>query len=832
MKAAALLLALLVLAISAEPLPKSPDPRIQIELVAEAPNIVTPTGLGVDSKGRVLVIESHTHFRPKDYQGPERDRVLMFIPQKNGKAKRSIFYEGLNMGMDTCVGADDWVYLAERSRILRAKDTTGDGKADLVEDVVSMETTGTYPHNGLSGLCFDLKGNLVFGLGENLGHAYTMTGRDGRKIEGAQGIGGGVFRCSAEGNQLKQIARGFWNPFGVCVDSWGRIFAVDNDPGHSPPCRLLHVVQDGDYGYRYKHGRTGIHPFIAWNGELLGTLPMVHGTGEGPCEVIHFNSPTFPKEYRGRLLVTSWGDHRVESYILKPNGASVTATMEPLVQGGDSFRPVGLAMAPDGSLYVSDWGSSSYSLNHKGRLWRIRPTRDFKAPALKEPDYLKPSQKQFSALTAGHLPEGKTFAEIALNNSDPFIRHAALSNFPEKPISRALHAHVSRYSESRNIKPGSLTLMELIKKEPDILFEFLRWTAEDGVQTNRPSIVNILKSGQIDYRNFRAALACLDSLDGRNNPDRFNEKYALPLLQNETTPAPLRANILRYFPDNHSAIDDQKLAEWITSQNPQLQREAIWKSRTHLTEATQQSLSKLALNAKAPLPLRLEAIAAIGNTKSPDTGTLIKILQLKNTNLQSEALRSLVGAHHQIDTAAKVNAIKTASARRAMGKPYNTNYPALNDTQAWLKQIDTLPGQADTEAGRRIFFHSRIATCSKCHQINERGTRVGPDLTRIGHGISRERLLESILQPNKEVSPYMRPWVIRTQDGKTYTGIAMRRGGNSEAYLGIDGKEFRINKLTITSKQELHTSMMPAGLAHTLTFPELRDLLAYLMQKR
>ena len=92
---------------------------------------------------------------------------------------------------------------------------------------------------------------------------------------------------------------------------------------------------------------------------------------------------------------------------------------------------------------------------------------------------------------------------------------------------------------------------------------------------------------------------------------------------------------------------------------------------------------------------------------------------------------------------------------------------------------------------------------------NERGTRVGPDLTRIGHGITRERLLESILQPNKEVSPYMRPWAIRTQDGKNHMGIAMRRGGNSEAYLGIDGKEFHINKLTIVIKQELHTSMMP-----------------------
>ena len=82
MKAAALLLALPVLALSVEPLPKSPDPRIRIELVAEAPNIVTPTGLGVDSKGRVLVIESHTHFRPKDYEGPERPRTDVYPPEK------------------------------------------------------------------------------------------------------------------------------------------------------------------------------------------------------------------------------------------------------------------------------------------------------------------------------------------------------------------------------------------------------------------------------------------------------------------------------------------------------------------------------------------------------------------------------------------------------------------------------------------------------------------------------------------------------------------------------------------------------------------------------
>ena len=97
-----------------------------------------------------------------------------------------------------------------------------------------------------------------------------------------------------------------------------------------------------------------------------------------------------------------------------------------------------------------------------------------------------------------------------------------------------------------------------------------------------------------------------------------------------------------------------------------------------------------------------------------------------------------------------------------MGKPFNTNYPTPNDTQAWLKRIDSHGQANETVVGS---FSTHGSHRSKCHQINERGTRVGSDLTRIGHGITRERLLESILQPNKEVSLHA-TWAIRTQDGK------------------------------------------------------------------
>ncbi len=824
-----LLLTVFSLTLIGGEIPKSPDSRIIVELIAETPDIVTPTGISVDSEGRVFVIENHTHFPLKDYKGPDHDRLLVFTPTTDGKHKRTVFFEDFRVGMDVLVGMDGWIYIAERSRILRIRDTDNDGKANQTEDVILLKTTGTYPHNGLSGLCWDLNGDLIFGLGENLGHPYTMTGTDSSTLDGAKGIGGGIFRCTTTGKKLQQIARGFWNPFGNCVDQWGNLFTVDNDPGHSPPCRLLHVIQGGDYGYRFKFGRTGIHPFVAWNGELSGTLPMIHGTGEGPCEVLQFDSATFPSEYRGRLLVTSWGDHRIESYELNQRGTSFGAKMTPLIQGDDSFRPVGLAAAPDGNLYLTDWNTSSYNVNSKGRLWRIRPTQNFKALAIKKPEYIQHSQKKLKALLNGKLLPDQSFEKLALNHPDPFIRHAALANIPAGSFPPTLTVKIQAHQKTN---PRSTSMDTMTQRDPNILFEFLRWTARSGNQEARPLVEASLKYPNLSYKNFRAALTTLDILDGNSKPDIFNPKLALAILNNPDTPPNLRANVLRYLPADHKAINDHQLVNWIQSDHPKLQYEAIWKSRYHLNEVTRIALSLLALNPKAERTLRLEAIATLGTAESPDSDTLTKLLTLKDPAVRSEALRSLVGAHHDADTAGKVNAIKSPGARRAMGKPYSKNYPAAENTAAWLKQMDALPGKADTKAGQRIFFNRKVATCGLCHQINERGTRVGPDLTRIGHGITRERLLESILQPNKEVSPYLRLWLITLENGTTHTGIAMRRGGSGEAYLGIDGKEFRLNKSKITDKKELYTSFMPPGLAHTLTISELRNLLAFLMEKR
>src|SRR5690606_5802471 len=174
-------------------------------------------------------------------------------------------------------------------------------------------TDGDYPHNGLSGIAFAPDDRMFIGTGENLGLPYTATGSDGREIAVVPG-GANVFRMRRDGSELELVATGMWNAFSLAADGAGRVFAVDNDPDARPPSRLLHIVPGADFGYRYDLGRSGLHPFQAWDGELPGTLPMVAGTGEAPTGILDVRLAKLGAGREQGMLVTEWGDCRVSLY--------------------------------------------------------------------------------------------------------------------------------------------------------------------------------------------------------------------------------------------------------------------------------------------------------------------------------------------------------------------------------------------------------------------------------------------------------------------------------------------------------------------------------------
>ena len=199
------------------------QPGVKLSVVAEHPDIATPTGVDVDDKGRVWAVSCHTHLPPKDYQGPKQDEILIFDPD----GTRHVFYAATEQTMDLELGPDGWVYLSERDRILRVRDSDGDGKGNVEETLVELVSEAVYPHNALSGLAWAPNGDLVFGLGENFAKAWTLKAKDGSAIKGVDR--GGVFRLSAVGSDLRKVAEGLWNPFGVTVRADGEIFVAEND---------------------------------------------------------------------------------------------------------------------------------------------------------------------------------------------------------------------------------------------------------------------------------------------------------------------------------------------------------------------------------------------------------------------------------------------------------------------------------------------------------------------------------------------------------------------------------------------------------------------------
>ncbi|MHB1559287.1 MAG: PVC-type heme-binding CxxCH protein, partial [Isosphaeraceae bacterium] len=757
-----------------------------LERIAAEPELVTPTGIAIDRRGRLLVIESHTHFPPAGYKGPKADRILLFADRDgDGRPEPAgVFFEGTRWTMSVAVAPDESIYVATRSALYRLEDRDGDGRADgitpgtIPEPIVRLDSTGDYPHNGLSGFAFSAAGDVYFGLGENLGVPYKLIGSDGKTLTGG-GEGGNVYRCRPDGRGLERLATGFWNPFNLTFDSAGNLFAVDNDPDSRPPCRLLHIVDGGDYGYRFRNGRRGIHPFTAWNGELPGTLGMVAGTGEAPCAVIQYSGSNLPAEYRGALLVTSWGDHRLERYDLEPHGATFRASMKPVVVGGDDFRPVGLAVAPDGSIYFSDWVDQSYTLHGKGRLWRLRRKPDSahvkeNPPAGPLPDRSHDAIARAESLRRTADPAAVPRLLESLESNDPFLRQAARRGL-ERSLKPAQLAEMARKPdlstarrlglllvlrdldapEGRDLLPGDLD-----DPDPTVRFSAIQWIGEHRIEAYRNRLMAGLGSGSTTPEVFQATLASLEMLDNRRRDSRdelAGEDYIVGLLKDAHTPPAIVARCLRMLRPDHPALSPSLFDRLLDSADARVCIEAI----RSLPQGTQSqrftTLARLAYDRSLEADLRAAAIDGLAWDAADQRERLLDLAGSGPSMLRREALRGLRSLKlddrdtrwlrwsNQGDPVALALIDRIGAAPPASGSAELTA-----NLDRWQKLLD---GPADPAVGERVFFHATGPGCYRCHQVDGRGGRVGPDLSTIASAGDRRRLLESILAPSREIAP-------------------------------------------------------------------------------
>ena len=101
-----------------------------------------------------------------------------------------------------------------------------------------------------------------------------------------------------------------------------------------------------------------------------------------------------------------------------------------LVQGGESFRPIALAAAPDGAVFFTDWVDASYNVHGKGRIWKLQ-NKEATKPG--KPLVVKPSAER---RRMNELADGKLRGVVAaLADKDQFIRSAAITTLSQ-PVLR------------------------------------------------------------------------------------------------------------------------------------------------------------------------------------------------------------------------------------------------------------------------------------------------------------------------------------------------------------------------------------------------------------
>ena len=189
-----------------------------------------------------------------------------------------------------------------------------------------------------------------------------------------------------------------------------------------------------------------------------------------------------------------------------------------------------------------------------------------------------------------------------------------------------------------------------------------------------------------------------------------------------------------------------------------------------------------------------------------------------------------------------------ASARLLQDKPVLAALASSNlpDLDRRIAQITTGLPSVDQTLGEQI---ARVATayansspslengaavfrrtCAACHRLAGEGAAIGPALEGVGQR-GPHRLLEDILDPNRNVDEAFRTTTATTTDGRTISGLRLRDEGTDVVFADATGREIRVARDAIDETVVSPLSPMPSNMAAQIGEQHLPDLLHYLLMQ-
>jgi len=303
--------------------------------------------------------------------------------------------------------ADGWLYFSPTDAVLRWRLNAG----QLVPAGEPQTIVGGLPGGGHSAKTIAVNGGTLF---LNVG-SRTNACQEADRQRGSRGIDpcteletrAGIWRFDANRPNQQQgdgqhFATGIRNAVGITVGPGGRLFVTqhgrdqlsDNWPdlfsveknAENPAEELLAVNQGDDFGWPYcfydnEQHRLVLAPEFGGRGTEVGRCaqkkaPLTAFPGHwAPESVVFYSGNRFPARYRGGAFVAfhgSWNRAPLPQagfrvvFVPAPGGrpgAAYETFADGFAGGQPNRRPMGLAVAPDGALFITD--------DAGGRIWRV-----------------------------------------------------------------------------------------------------------------------------------------------------------------------------------------------------------------------------------------------------------------------------------------------------------------------------------------------------------------------------------------------------------------------------------------------------------------------------
>ncbi|MBM4011559.1 MAG: c-type cytochrome [Planctomycetes bacterium] len=374
-----------------------------VTVPAREPLVRNVSMLAFDTRGRLFVGMGPQYRMPaKDTPG---DAIVQLV---DADADGTFDAAKTFAGPFHCVQGMAWkqgprgpeLWVANAPDLTIARDTNGDDEAD--EYVRVATGLGTLEH-ALDALVFAPDGRLWMGKGDTpsfgsaprafrelasvaagvgavndcqavtfAAAAWPAAWRESYRVPRDGHTGGGIVRCDADGRGLRIVCRGLRNPWGMAFDGGFDWLATDQDDVGGD--RFVMPFVGAHFGMR--------HPWNnSWTGvDSLASVPacgpLFEGSGTG---IVFQDDPSFPAPYRDVFFRADWLRGTVEMFRPAWQGAMLMpadGAVEPFIAVGDQkplFRPTGMAVGPDGALWIGGWGST-YGWNGdatEGRVFRI-----------------------------------------------------------------------------------------------------------------------------------------------------------------------------------------------------------------------------------------------------------------------------------------------------------------------------------------------------------------------------------------------------------------------------------------------------------------------------